>query len=72
MGEGGSRSAVRVWIHVDCTELVPPEIGNGGRADVIASEAVAFEEVELVLPVLPLELDTQQDQGLKQTFVGVV
>ena len=38
--------------------------------DVIASEAVAFEDVELVLPVLPLELDTQQDQGLKQTFVG--
>ena len=36
----------------------------------IASEYVAFDEVELVLPVLPLELDTQQDQGLEQIFVG--
>ena len=35
---------------------------------VIASESVVFDEVELVLPVLPLELDTQQDQGLEQTL----
>ena len=61
----------RVWIHVDYTELVPPEVGElVEEPGVIASEAVAYEEVELVLPVLPLELDTQQDQGLEQTFVG--
>ena len=61
----------RVWIHVDYTESVPSEVGElVEEPGVIASEAVVFDEVELVLPVLPLELDTQQDQGLEQTFVG--
>ena len=61
----------RVWIHVDYTESVPSEVGElVEEPRMIASEAVVFDEVELVLPVLPLELDTQQDQGLEQTFVG--
>ena len=61
----------RVWIHVDYTESVPSEVGElVEEPGVIASESVVFDEVELVLPVLPLELDTQQDQGLEQTFVG--
>ncbi|MFL2876789.1 MAG: SH3 domain-containing protein [Pontiellaceae bacterium] len=61
----------RVWIHVDYTESVPSEVGElVEEPGMIASEYVAFDEVELVLPVLPLELDTQQDQGLEQIFVG--
>ena len=61
----------RVWIHVDYTESVPSEVGElVEETGMIASESVAFDKVELVLPVLPLELDTQQDQGLEQTFVG--
>ena len=61
----------RVWIHVDYTESVPSEVGElVEEPRMIASKAVALDDVELVLPVLPLELDTYQDQGLEQTFVG--
>lgn len=61
----------RVWIYADYTEAVLPEVGElveePGR---MASEAVAYEEVEAVLSVLPLELNTQKNQGLEQTYVG--
>ena len=47
----------RVWIHVDYTELVLRRWGMGGRAGVIASEAVAFDEWNCFTCVA-LELDT--------------
>ena len=61
----------RVWIHVDYTESLPSEVGElVEEPEMIISDSLAFDKVEMVLPVLPLELDTQQDQGLDQTFVG--
>ena len=61
----------RVWIHTDYTESILPDVGElAEEPGMIASEVLAFEEVKLILPVLPLELDAQQDQGLEQTFVG--
>jgi hypothetical protein len=61
----------RVWIYADYTEVVPSKVGelveDLERMDL---ETVAYEEVKAVLPAMPLELDTQKNQGLEQTFVG--